>query len=71
LKTRVAIVVTDLMQRGGVPAVGVFLHEAIKRSGRSIEVEGRPYLEVYDRPLGIKAIDVPCEDQPHALLGEA
>jgi glycosyltransferase involved in cell wall biosynthesis len=34
VKPKVAIVVPGLMDGGGVPAVGVFLHEAINRSGR-------------------------------------
>jgi mannosyltransferase len=37
----------------------------------SIEAAGRPYVQVYDRLLGIKAVDVPCEVRPRAFLGEA
>jgi glycosyltransferase involved in cell wall biosynthesis len=37
----------------------------------SIEVAGRAYLQVYDRLLGVKPLDVACEIGPQAFLGEA
>jgi len=37
----------------------------------SIEVAGRSYLQVYDRLLGIKAVDEPYAVRPRAFLGEA